>query len=436
MTDGNWKLGMFIDENATDEQADKLGAVFGGQLGGPMAALGPLVGEVLGVERVPIEVVDDGLSHSVKIGDLIDFEIEDIVPFGIETDSPFGSRACSTRSHRSSRPPRPSARRSVHSVSSTRERRDSRRPSSPGQPDGDLTATAHAEAPRQPGGLAPAFAAVRMRLGLVALLFALAVIGWWWTYDQMQDMDGGPWTDLGTLGWFVGVWIVMMAAMMFPSVAPTVALYSKLTKSRSPAAPLLFTAGYLVDVGMRRSAGVRGRGGRRLGGERRAGMGSRWALDRRGDARRRGDLRADASEGRVSREVPEPARLSPRLLEGWTARRRGMGARHGLWCIGCCWALMASLFALGVMSIAWMAFVAGLIAFEKLVPWRRAATFGTAAILLTLGALLLATPNAIPGLTIPGSGSMTNMQMDSSGSQPMAPAHTQMGSSQPEPMSP
>ena len=88
MTDGNWKLGMFIDENATDEQADKLGAVFGGQLGGPMAALGPLVGEVLGVERVPIEVVDDGLSHSVKIGDLIDFEIEDIVPFGIETGQP------------------------------------------------------------------------------------------------------------------------------------------------------------------------------------------------------------------------------------------------------------------------------------------------------------------------------------------------------------
>ena len=88
MTDGNWKLGMFIDENATDEQADKLGAVFSGQMGGPMAALGPLVGEVLGVERAPIEVVDDGLRHSVKIGDSIDFEIEDIVPFGVETGEP------------------------------------------------------------------------------------------------------------------------------------------------------------------------------------------------------------------------------------------------------------------------------------------------------------------------------------------------------------
>jgi hypothetical protein len=88
MTDGNWKLGMFVDENASDEQMEKLTAVFGGQLGGPMAGLAPLVGEMLGVERVPIEVVDDGVRHSVKIGDAIDFEIEDIVPFGIETGQP------------------------------------------------------------------------------------------------------------------------------------------------------------------------------------------------------------------------------------------------------------------------------------------------------------------------------------------------------------
>jgi hypothetical protein len=88
MTEGNCRLGMFIDDTATDEQADKLTAVFGGQLGGPMGALAPLVGEILGVERVPIEVVDDGVRHSVRIGDAIDFEIEDIVPFGIETGEP------------------------------------------------------------------------------------------------------------------------------------------------------------------------------------------------------------------------------------------------------------------------------------------------------------------------------------------------------------
>lgn len=88
MTDGNWKLGVFIDDHASDEQADKLTAVFTGQLGGPMEALGPLVGEMVGVERVPIEMVSDGVRHSVKVGDAIDFEIEDIVPFGAETGEP------------------------------------------------------------------------------------------------------------------------------------------------------------------------------------------------------------------------------------------------------------------------------------------------------------------------------------------------------------
>ena len=81
-----------------------------------------------------------------------------------------------------------------------------------------------------------------------------------------------------------------------------------------------------------------------------------------------------------------------------------MGAAHGAWCVGCCWALMAALFALGIMSVAWMAFVAGLIAVEKIVPWRRVATWGTAGLLLGLGVLMLAAPSAIPGLTIPGGG--------------------------------
>jgi hypothetical protein len=88
MTDGNWRLGVFIDEQANDEQAEKLLQVFTGQLGGPMALLAPLVGEVLGVERARIELFNDGLRHGVRIGDAIDFEIEDIVPFGVETGDP------------------------------------------------------------------------------------------------------------------------------------------------------------------------------------------------------------------------------------------------------------------------------------------------------------------------------------------------------------
>src|SRR3954447_24382622 len=88
MTEGNWRLGVFVDAEASDEQAEKLVQVFSGRLGGPMEALGPLVGEMLGVERAPFEVSHDGLKHSVRVGDAIEFEIEDIVPFGVETGEP------------------------------------------------------------------------------------------------------------------------------------------------------------------------------------------------------------------------------------------------------------------------------------------------------------------------------------------------------------
>jgi hypothetical protein len=88
MAQGNWRLGVFVDDKASDEQAEKLLGVFSGQLGGPMAALGPLIGENLGVQRAPIEVQEDGLRHSVRIGDAVDFEIEDVVPFGVETGEP------------------------------------------------------------------------------------------------------------------------------------------------------------------------------------------------------------------------------------------------------------------------------------------------------------------------------------------------------------
>jgi hypothetical protein len=88
MTDGNWRLGVFVDERASDEQSDKLVQVFTGRLGGPMAGIAPLVGEVLGIERAPIEVLHDGLRHSVRIGDAVDFEVEDIVPFGVTTGEP------------------------------------------------------------------------------------------------------------------------------------------------------------------------------------------------------------------------------------------------------------------------------------------------------------------------------------------------------------
>jgi hypothetical protein len=88
MSEGNWRVGVFIDAAASDQQAEKLGAVFSGALGGPMEALRPLMGEQLGVERARIEVREDGLRHSIRIGDAVDFEIEDVVPFGVASGEP------------------------------------------------------------------------------------------------------------------------------------------------------------------------------------------------------------------------------------------------------------------------------------------------------------------------------------------------------------
>jgi predicted metal-binding membrane protein len=272
-----------------------------------------------------------------------------------------------------------------------------------------VTTAAHGHAPGG-AGLAPAFAAARARLGLVVLLFALAGGGWWWTIDRMRGMDDGPWTGLGTLGWFIGVWVVMMAAMMFPSAAPTVALYSRMSRERSPLSPLLFGAGYLVTwaaAGLFAFA-IAAAGGRIAGDV--------LAWDRAGRWIAGGTLAlAAVYELTPLKDVCLGKCRSPLgfLLGSWRDGRRGavrMGVEHGAWCVGCCWALMASLFALGVMSVAWMAFVAALIAAEKTVPWRRLATYGTAAILLALGALLLAKPDLIPALTTPGNSPMSQME--------------------------
>jgi predicted metal-binding membrane protein len=247
---------------------------------------------------------------------------------------------------------------------------------------------------------AAALGAVRSRLGLVALLFGLAAVAWWSTADRMAGMDGGPGTDLGTLGWFLGVWVVMMAAMMLPSVAPTVALYARVIRRSSPAAPLLFAAGYLASWA---AAGLVAYGALELGG---AVLGDQLAWDDAGRWVAGGTLIVAAVyELTAVKGVCLSRCRNP--LGSWRQGPRGaaaVGARHGGWCVGCCWALMASLFALGVMSLASMAFVAGLIALQKTLPWGRAGTYGTALVLLVLGVLLIAAPDAVPGLTVPGGG--------------------------------
>ncbi|HEX3285070.1 MAG TPA: DUF2182 domain-containing protein [Mycobacterium sp.] len=257
--------------------------------------------------------------------------------------------------------------------------------------------------------LAAAFAAARVRLGLVALLLALAGVGWWWTADQMRGMDAGPWTGLGAFSWFLGVWVVMMAAMMFPSVAPTIALYARMTRQRSPLSPLLFAAGYLITWA---AAGVVAF---LIGVAITRSFGDVFAWDRAG--RWLAGITIVIAAGYELTPLKNVCLGKCRsplgfLLgswrDGWSGALR-MGVKNGAWCVGCCWALMASLFALGVMSIFWMAVVAALIAVEKILPWRRAATLTTVAVLLTLGVLLLTAPDAIPGLTIPTGNPMQDM---------------------------
>jgi predicted metal-binding membrane protein len=252
-----------------------------------------------------------------------------------------------------------------------------------------------------------------VRLGLVALLFGVAALGWWWTGDRMQGMDDGPWTGLGSFGWFLGVWIVMMAAMMFPSVSPTVALYSKMTRQRSPLLPLSFAAGYLLVWA---AAGVAAFA---IAVAQNAVSGDLFAWEHAGRWTAGGTLIVAAVyELTPLKDVCLGKCRSPlgALLGSWRDGVSGalrMGAKNGAWCVGCCWALMASLFALGLMSLTWMAVVAGLIAFEKTVPWRRLATYGTAAVLLALGLLVLTAPASTPGLTTPGDAPMQQMHMGS-----------------------
>ncbi|MDL9978162.1 DUF2182 domain-containing protein [Microbacterium sp. ASV49] len=245
-----------------------------------------------------------------------------------------------------------------------------------------------------------AFHAVRAQLGAVVVLLTAAALGWWWTAGQMAGMDSGPWSPLGSAGWFLVAWTVMMAAMMFPSVAPTVALYARMTGMRRPLLPAAFTMGYLLVW-----SAV---GGLALALAGLAGVLPHDALA--WDAAGRPLTIATLVVAAAYEFTPWKSAclgkcrsplgfLLGTWRDGWFGAVR-MGAKLGAWCLGCCWALMAALFALGVMNIVWMGSVAVLIALEKLLPWRRTATAVTAGVLVGLAVLVLIAPHAIPGTTM------------------------------------
>jgi predicted metal-binding membrane protein len=221
----------------------------------------------------------------------------------------------------------------------------------------------------------------------------------------MQGMDMGPGTDLGGLGWFAAVWATMMAAMMLPSLVPMALTYagaSRTARTSSPtAATCVFACGYLLTwlgAGVLAYALIQGARSLDLS----------WLAWKEGGPYVAGGVILGAALYELT-----PAKSTclrhcrhPELLTGrWRPRLSGallMGLEHGGFCVGSSWALMAALFALGVMNIAWMIVVAALVAAEKLLPWDRAAITATAVFIAALGLAVALAPGQVPGLTIPG----------------------------------
>jgi predicted metal-binding membrane protein len=253
-----------------------------------------------------------------------------------------------------------------------------------------------------------------IQLGLIGALLVLAAVAWGVTSEQMTGMDAGPGTDPGSLGFFLGVWVVMMAAMMFPSIAPMVLMFARIQegrRERDAAAPAglttLFVGGYLVSWA---AAGLVGYAVFELG---RWAFGSAFAWDNAGPYLAGGIIiAAGVYQLTPLKDVCLRHCRSPLmfLLSHSKPGRFGalrMGIEHGGYCVGCCWMLMAALFALGVMSLGWMAFIAALIAIEKLLPWREVASRAIAVLLLVLGLSVAFVPESVPGLTVPGSAEAT-----------------------------
>jgi predicted metal-binding membrane protein len=244
--------------------------------------------------------------------------------------------------------------------------------------------------------------------GPALILIAVGVGCWVVTANRMDGMDMGPGTELGGLGWFVGVWATMMAAMMLPSLVPMGATYARADAGRGSArrrpsvATVAFAAGFLVPwvaVGLGAYAlieGVRSLDAGFLAWE------------------KAGPYAAGCVIAAAALYELTPVKAAclrhcrdPRLLiERWRPGRLGAlraGIEHGGFCVGCCWALMAALFALGVMSIGWMVLIAAVIAIEKLLPRISLARLGIVVVLAVLAASVAFASDHVPGLTIPDS---------------------------------
>ncbi len=248
------------------------------------------------------------------------------------------------------------------------------------------------------------------------VLLGVALAAWLVTFARMDGMDAGPGTDPGSLGWYVGVWVTMMAAMMLPSATPMVRLYARISVEQD-ASGISNVARVGVFVGSY------------LGVWTAFGLAA-FGLDRVIESVESGALAWNSAGPYVAGAAVVAAglyELTPLkhlclrrcrtpihfLLGGWRAGLRGaarMGAAHGIYCLGCCLGLMLILFAVGVMSLFWMVLIATVIFVEKLLPGgERLSRFAGVAFVL-LGVWIAVAPESVPWLTDPASaGSMTPM---------------------------
>jgi predicted metal-binding membrane protein len=250
----------------------------------------------------------------------------------------------------------------------------------------------------------------RSSVVLVGALVALAAAAWVLTAHRMAGMDAGPGTDPGTLGFYVSAWVVMMAAMMAPAISPMVAVFAAVQRRRreratgpAPVSISLFVAGYFVSwtafgfAAYGLFVGVRSLQLSALHWN----SGGRWVAA--GVLLAAGAYQLTPAKDACLRHCRGPVAF---VMDHWRDGALGavrMGVIHGAWCVGCCWGLMAALFALGVMSIPWMVVVAVIITAEKLLPGPSRTMHLVAAVLVALAIGVAAWPSHVPGLTVPGS---------------------------------
>jgi predicted metal-binding membrane protein len=232
----------------------------------------------------------------------------------------------------------------------------------------------------------------------VAAVLAVAAAGWLVLAPRMAGMDTGPGGDPGTLGWFAVSWAVMTAAMMLPATAPSVARLVRMAGGPAPAAVVLFLLGYgavWMLAGLTGYALVEAVRGAHAGALGWSSAGRYFAaaailaaaVYQLTGVKRRGLARCTAPY------LPSPSRRAAGALRA--------GLDHGGCCVACCWTLMVALYALGMMSLAWMAVLTVLIVGERMLPRPALATTAVAAVLAVLGVAVAAWPAHLPGLTIP-----------------------------------